>query len=63
MRPVAVGDWQGDDWIIEKGLKAGDKVILDGLLKIAPGAPVRIAAPGSPNAPAGKPAAEAPPKK
>jgi membrane fusion protein (multidrug efflux system) len=63
MRPVEVGDWQGDDWIIQKGLQAGDKVILDGLLKIAPGAPVRIAAPGATNSPAGKPAVEAPGKK
>lgn len=63
MRPVEVGDWQGDDWIIHKGLQAGDKVILDGLLKIAPGAPVRIAAPGAAAPPAGKPAAEPPAKK
>jgi len=63
MRPVEVGDWQGDDWIIHKGLQAGDKVILDGLLKIAPNAPVRIAAPGAAAPPAGKPAAEPPAKK
>ena len=43
VRPVEVGDWQGDDWIIHEGLKAGDKVIVDGVMKIGPGAPVRIA--------------------
>ncbi len=43
MRPVEVGDWQGDDWIIHRGLQAGERVIVDGLMKIAPGAPVRIA--------------------
>jgi membrane fusion protein (multidrug efflux system) len=43
-RPVEVGDWHGDDWIITAGLKAGDKVIVDGVMKIGPGAPVRVAA-------------------
>jgi membrane fusion protein (multidrug efflux system) len=63
LRPVEAGDWQGDDWIIDKGLKAGDKVIVDSLLKIGPGAPVRIAAPGGAHVPAGKPAAATPAKK
>ena len=52
MRPVNVGEWRGEDWIIESGLKGGEKVIVAGLLKIAPGAPVRV----------GQPAAAAPPK-
>jgi membrane fusion protein (multidrug efflux system) len=42
-RPVEVGDWRGDAWLINKGLQAGDKVIVDGVMKIGPGAPVRIA--------------------
>jgi membrane fusion protein (multidrug efflux system) len=42
-RPVEVGDWAGDAWIITSGLKAGDKVIVDGVMKIGPGAPVKIA--------------------
>lgn len=29
-RPVMVGDWHGDDWFINEGLKAGDKVVVDG---------------------------------
>jgi membrane fusion protein (multidrug efflux system) len=29
-RPVVVGDWHGDDWFISEGLKAGDKVVVDG---------------------------------
>jgi membrane fusion protein (multidrug efflux system) len=44
-RPVKVGEWAGDDWIITAGLKAGDKVIVDGVLKIGPGAPVQVAEP------------------
>lgn len=51
-RPVQVGDWVGDDWIIQSGLKAGDKVIVDGVARIfAPNSPVQVAEP--------KPAAEA----
>lgn len=42
-RPVRVGDWDGDKWIINDGLKTGDKVIVDGVMKIGPGAPVRVA--------------------
>jgi membrane fusion protein, multidrug efflux system len=45
-RPVQVGDWTGDDWIINAGLKAGDKVIVDGVARIfAPGSPVQVAEP------------------
>ena len=43
-RPVQVGEWAGDGWIIESGLKAGERVILDGVLKIGPGAPVQATA-------------------
>lgn len=39
--PVEVGDWSGDLWVISNGLKAGDKVIVDGVIKIGPGAPVK----------------------
>ena len=42
-RPVEVGEWAGDSWIIASGLKGGEKVIVDGVMKIGPGAPVRIA--------------------
>ena len=42
-RPVEVGDWAGDAWVINKGVQPGDRVITDGLMKLGPGAPVRIA--------------------
>jgi membrane fusion protein (multidrug efflux system) len=45
-RPVEVGDWQGDNWFIFKGLSAGDRVITDGIIRIATGVPVRIVAGG-----------------
>ncbi len=40
LRPVKVGDWVGKDWAILDGLKKGDKVIVDNLLKLRPGAAV-----------------------
>ncbi len=43
-RPVEAGEWSGDTWVISSGLKSGEKVIVDGLMKLGPGAPVRIAA-------------------
>jgi membrane fusion protein (multidrug efflux system) len=55
IRPVEVGDWRGEDWLVHAGLKAGEKVIVDGLLKIGPGAQVRIAAPGGSANPAADP--------
>ena len=42
-RPVEAGEWAGEDWIITQGVNAGDRVITDGVMKLGPGAPVRIA--------------------
>jgi membrane fusion protein, multidrug efflux system len=51
IRPVMVGDWIGEDWIINQGLKAGDRVIVEGFQRLAPGAPVKPKAAGeSPSA-------------
>ena len=36
----AAGTWSGNLWIIDKGLAAGDRVIVDGVQKAAPGHPV-----------------------
>ena len=44
-RPVEAGEWTGKDWIVTGGVQAGDKVIVEGLMKLGPGAPVRIAQP------------------
>lgn len=32
--------WTGNDWLISSGLAAGDRVVVDGVQKIGPGAPV-----------------------
>jgi membrane fusion protein (multidrug efflux system) len=38
--PVEVSNWVGHDWAVRKGLNDGDRVIVDNLLKLRPGAPV-----------------------
>jgi RND family efflux transporter MFP subunit len=42
-RGVTVGHVVGNDYVVEGGLKAGDKLIVSGIQKIADGAPVRVA--------------------
>jgi membrane fusion protein (multidrug efflux system) len=44
-RPVQAGEWVGERWIIASGLQGGERVIVDGVMKIGPGAPVRVAEP------------------
>jgi len=39
-RPVIAGEWKDKDWVILSGLQAGDKVIIDNLIKVRPGMPV-----------------------
>ncbi len=41
IRPVKATIWTGKDWLIEDGLNPGDRVIVEGLQKIGPGAPVK----------------------
>ncbi|MDE2387594.1 MAG: efflux RND transporter periplasmic adaptor subunit [Betaproteobacteria bacterium] len=36
-RPVIVDNWIGKDWIILDGLNAGDRVVVDNLIKLMPG--------------------------
>jgi membrane fusion protein, multidrug efflux system len=42
---VKTGDWIGKDWTILSGLNAGDRVVVDNLLKVAPGTPLTEAPP------------------
>jgi membrane fusion protein (multidrug efflux system) len=58
LRPVIVGDYYGEKGIVVlSGLRAGDRVVVDGVLRVVPGQPVKIVEPG-----AAAPAAKAPPK-
>ena len=64
MRVIDAGEWSGDSWVVRSGLKAGDRVITDGVMKIGPGAPVSLAPPGPPpGASAGSPAGAVPDSK
>lgn len=62
VRPVIVGEWVGNDWIIKQGLKAGEQVITDGFQRLKPGAPVKVTGtPKQPAAAAASPAVSTPP--
>lgn len=50
IRDVTASDWKGDQWLIDGGLKTGDRVVVNGLMKVGPGAPVK-AVPWSPTGP------------
>lgn len=63
-RKVTAARALGSDWVVTAGLKPGDKVIVQGLAKLKPGAPIKpvpaakpqvIAASKPGSAPAGKP--------
>jgi membrane fusion protein (multidrug efflux system) len=41
-RVVEVGDWQGDDWFISKGLQAGERIVVNGAIRVTPGGPLNI---------------------
>ncbi|BFU94399.1 MAG: RND efflux system, membrane fusion protein [Nitrospira sp.] len=41
VRDVKAADWEGDRWLIEEGLHAGERVIVDGFQRILPGAQVK----------------------
>jgi membrane fusion protein (multidrug efflux system) len=48
-RPVQVGKWEGNDWFVSEGLRAGDQVIVDGALGLHAGAPVLVKPATRPN--------------
>jgi membrane fusion protein (multidrug efflux system) len=39
-RPVTLGEWHGEGWIIEKGLQPGERVVTDRLMQVRPGTAV-----------------------
>ncbi len=55
-RPVETDGWSGQNWVVTKGLAPGDKVIIDNLMKLRPGAAVAPHAPGEAPAAQTKPA-------
>jgi membrane fusion protein (multidrug efflux system) len=39
-RPIRAGGWIGKDWAVLDGLKPGEKVIVDNVVRLRPNAPV-----------------------
>ncbi|MEE3349038.1 MAG: efflux RND transporter periplasmic adaptor subunit [Candidatus Gastranaerophilaceae bacterium] len=39
---IKVDGQSGDNWIVKDGLKTGDRIIVDGIQKVMPNAPIRI---------------------
>jgi len=57
-RPVETSGWSNHDWVVTQGLAPGDRIIVDNLMKLRPGAAVAPHARGAgPGAPAGAPPA------
>ncbi len=42
-RPLVLGDWYGNDWFVNEGLRSGDQLVVDGGQRLTPGAKVVIA--------------------
>lgn len=42
IRPVTVGERVGRLWIVTEGVKAGERVVVEGLMKVRDGAPVKV---------------------
>jgi membrane fusion protein (multidrug efflux system) len=60
VRPIVVGDYYGEkEIVILTGLRAGDRVVVDGVLKVVPGQPVKIVEPGADAAAKAAPKADA----
>jgi membrane fusion protein (multidrug efflux system) len=61
VRPIKVVRTVGENWLVSDGLKAGDRVILEGLQKARPGNPVKAvpfnSAPAAPSVSTSEPAA------
>jgi len=59
LRPVRLAGTVGDRAVIAEGLEGGERVIIEGVLKVQPGVKVTIASPGAPSDAPAAPAAEA----
>ncbi len=51
-RTVTTGPWEGKQWFIEKGLKDGERIVLDGAQKLRPDSKVLIVQPDAKTPPA-----------
>lgn len=56
-RDLVMGEWFGKRWLVEKGLGAGEQVVVNGAQGLMPGSPVTIVQPPAPGAAPGAAAA------
>lgn len=47
VRPLRLGQQVADGFVVQDGLRPGERVVVDGLIRVRPGAPVRPAAAGA----------------
>jgi len=50
-RTVIATGWEGEGWVIDSGLTAGERVVVDGVQRVLPGQPVRIVSAADSSAP------------
>ena len=41
-RVIEVGEWHGDDWFITNGLKVGERVVVDGAIRVGADSRIRV---------------------
>jgi len=41
-RAVEVGDWLGDDWFINQGLATGERLVVDGAIRVSPNIALKV---------------------
>ncbi|MGF6958193.1 efflux RND transporter periplasmic adaptor subunit [Paraburkholderia youngii] len=41
-RVIEVGEWQGDNWFVSDGLKAGERIVVDGALRVTADSQLKI---------------------
>lgn len=58
-RVIEVGDWHGEDWFVSDGLKPGERIVVDGALRVSPGSSLKIVKGPAPASGAAAPAAAA----
>ena len=56
LRTIQASTWQGNQWLVEEGLRAGERVVVEGLHRITPGAPVKPTSAGEQTVAADQPA-------
>ncbi len=57
LRALTLDRTIGDQWLVSTGLNSGDRVIVEGIQKVRPGAPVKVSAPATARPEGAKPAA------